>query len=134
MDALFGTWILKKNINFELFLQYYGYGWMQRKVALASSIELDIQSGGSRRISKTIKSNFFNANEDCVFDDQFHMNKNGIKKKNSFNKNVLTTIAEGTMGSWIERAYVSGTELHVERTWKERNGTHHSCKQIFIKK
>lgn len=134
MDRLFGNWKLKKNINFELFLEHCGYGWMQRKVAVASSIDLEILSGGPDRIRRKIKSAFFNTNEEYVIDDKFHMNKDGIKKKNSFTNNILTTFAEGTQMSWIERAYISGTELHVERTWKEKSGIYRSCKQIFIKK
>ena len=44
MDKFIGKWVLEENINFDEFLKYYQYGWIKRKLALSSNIDLTIQN------------------------------------------------------------------------------------------
>ena len=82
MEKFIGTWKLEKNNNFDDFLKYYGYGWIKRKLALTSNIDLTIkETEESNKIIRIIDSTFLKAQEEYLLDDQFHKTSFGLEKR-----------------------------------------------------
>ena len=51
---------IEENINFDDFLKYYQYGWIKRKLALSSNIDLTIQkTNKENKLLRIIDSTFF---------------------------------------------------------------------------
>lgn len=119
MDNILGSWTLKNNKNFNKFLEFTQIPWYQRLIAEHSSINVLIieKEGG---YVKKINSTFFNSEEFIILDDTFRK-YDEIKKKYTFENNIINTDIKGTIVNWNEKIYKQGDELIIEYCWLEDN-------------
>ena len=133
MDSYFGKWKLQENINFGEFLTYYKYGWIKRKLALASYIDLSIEKTDNVNIIKrVIDSTFIKTEEEYDLTNVTKKNDLGYYKQHSMVGGEIHTQAEGNNISWQEIAKIEDNKLNIKRIWNE-NGIEKNCEQIFIK-
>ena len=133
MEQFIGKWKLLKNNNFDDFLKYYQYGWIKRKLALTSNIDLTIISTDDpNRITRLIESTFLTAQEDYIFDGEFHITNTNLYKLHKFEDNQILSEVKNDLFHWHEVNIIEGNKLIITRKWNE-NGIPKVCSQVFIK-
>ena len=133
MEQFIGKWKLFENNNFDEFLQYYGYGWIKRKLALASNIDLTIQkTNEDNKLIRIIESTFLNNQEEYIFDGEFHKTPYGLEKCHLFENNQLLTEVKNELFHWYETNFIKDNKLIITRKWFEE-GVEKTCSQSFIK-
>ena len=133
MEKFIGTWKLEKNNNFDDFLKYYGYGWIKRKLALTSNIDLTIkETEESNKIIRIIDSTFLKAQEEYLLDDQFHKTSFGLEKRHKIVDGKILSEIKNEQFHWYETNKIEDTRLFITRKWFENNNEK-TCSQIFIK-
>ena len=133
MDKFIGTWKLETNENFDEFLTYYGYSWLGRQAALASNIDLTIEKPDKEHVIKRIvDSTFMKADELYIFDGNFYINQENLKKKHTFEDNCIISEVKGDSFEWNEKICIENDKMIIKRTWSN-NGTEYICSQVFSK-
>lgn len=137
VQRLIGTWTLRTCDNFDAFLEHLNYGWLARKAAKLSSIEIVIEAiaNESNALMRRVRSTFFNTEERYDLDDVARTNDDGVNKRHRMVDGTLitvanSTVANGTVADWKEAIDVRGDEMTVRRTWTQ-DGTQHTCIQRF---
>ena len=132
MDKYLGKWKLEKNIDFDDFLKYIQYGWIKRKLAISSNIDVTIQKTDvENQYKRIIESTFLNREELYLVDGQFHNTDDKTQKCYTFKDGVLYTEAKQTNGiQWWESSKLEGTVLTINRHWFENN-IKKTSRQIF---
>ena len=133
MDKFIGKWILEENINFDDFLKYYQYGWIKRKLALSSNIDLTIQkTNKENRLLRIIDSTFLKTQEEYIFDGKFHKTPLNLEKYHLLENNQIVTEVKSDLFHWYETNTIKENKLIIQRKWFE-NGIEKTCSQIFTK-
>ena len=133
MENFIGKWQLEQNNNFDDFLKYYGYGWIKRKLALASHINLTIQkTNEDNKFIRIIESTFLNNEEEYIIDGKFHKTPANLEKCHLIENNQLLTEVRNELFHWYETNTINENKLTIHRKWFE-NGIEKTCSQVFIK-
>ena len=138
MQHFLGKWQLKENIDLGSFLTYYQYGWLKRKSALMSNIDIIIEQHSENSFKRTIDSTFMKSEELYILDDQFRENDMELLKKHVMNNNMIISSVKSIENSslnliWVETANINKDgNLIIKRNWIE-NRVQQECKQIFVK-
>ena len=140
MKEFLGKWELKKNENVDKFLKYFGYGWIKRKAALMSNIQLTLTFLNENAFTRNINSTFMNTSEEYHLDGKERENSENLIKKhlyNSKNKCIVSEIKSSLQSQkkikWTETVKFSNDILIIKRVWQENNVTN-DCTQYFKKK
>ena len=119
MDNILGSWKLKKNNNFNKFLVFTQTPWYQRFIAENSPIDVSIVKKDNGYVKK-IESTFYNSEEFIILDDTVR-EYDKIKKKYTFENNIIDTDIKGTIVNWNEKIYKEGEKLIIEYSWLEND-------------
>ena len=119
MENILGSWKLKKNNNFSNFLVFTQTSWYQRFIAENSPIDVSIVKKNNGYVKK-IESTFYNTEEFIIPDNTFR-DYNNIKKKYTFENNIIGTDIKGTIVNWNEKIYLQGESLIIEYSWLEND-------------
>lgn len=132
LEQFFGTWTLTHNDNFDAFLKHLQFGWIKRKAALVSNIEIEIKrvSDDQNALVRTVRSTFFNTEERYDLGGEACMNSDGVSKRHRMVGDTLETVANGTISDWAEAIDVNGDKMTVRRTWMT-DGKQCTCTQDF---
>ena len=137
MSKAVGKWKLGRNENFSDFLSWVGYGWAVRRIALAASVEVNIEKISDNVFRKHVVSSFYTTDEKMEIDENWHQ-VGKLKKRHSIIREengavVLKTDIQGKTHQWTEKIEISssGTEMRNTYMWKTASGGCGSAVQIF---
>lgn len=131
MENFVGEWKLDKNINFDNFLKYFGYGWVKRQFALKSNINLIVKIQDEKLI-RIINSTFLNTSEEYILDGEYHTNEMNLEKCHQLVDNKIITKVKNNKIKWNEVNKIENDKLIIIREWEENN-IKKECSQIFIR-
>ena len=131
MEQFIGKWKLEENKNFDDFLKYYQYGWIKRKLALSSNIDLTIQATKKENeLLRIIESTFLNTQETYIFDGKFHKTPSNLEKLHLLKDNKLISRVKSKQFNWYETNFIENNKLIIQRKWFEDN-VEKTCLQVF---
>jgi hypothetical protein len=143
IDDFVGIWSLTRNSpGLENFMKYYGYGYLKRKAALMSNVDLVFHKMDDNTLHRTIKSTFMKADEFYPLTGQdVEANREGLIKNHTLDADGTTLISKvhNSKCSWTETTFVTETTLTLTRRWIVHDVSafghrEYICSQLFQRK